>query len=366
MNIEPRTIFYIFISLSLIVSCECKNKPFKPEECLDYTVVVHPKEDTIYISEGGKVDLTLTIDGNNDDAKNAAYTLKKLEENSNKKGTFSLSSNETLHYGSNTLTYTAEETGKHCFCLTVEARKDDGKDTILKVGQCTINVEEQRLITYQTTAKVMERDCSKIEITISVDSKNNQSKINPNTDFCIEEVEWTTGIEGTVDIIPLKEGKNYLNFKIKDYSELRSNHIPELVLTLGGPGKARSKVTVDLNGIIEFHRFRARVLNEEEKNIDKVLSMPMDSDEDKESKKEELALILPRAEKLLSILEKDLAVPDSNVDTVDQAQLDTHATLNGLKREQCDKRQRRDRLIEKIEKIKSQFKACMIRAYRSH
>lgn len=99
-----------------LVSCGCTNREVRKfsnteeisntEATLDYTCNVSAKEDTIYVSEGGKVDLTLTINGNRDEAINAAYTLRKLGEEGNKKGHFSLSSNASLHYGENLLTYT--------------------------------------------------------------------------------------------------------------------------------------------------------------------------------------------------------------------------------------------------------------------
>lgn len=159
-----------------------------------------------------------------------------------------------------------------------------------------------------------------------------------------------------------ERGENFLNFEIKDCSRLRFNHIPELVLTLGGSGKARSKVTVDLDTAISVHRLKARLLqNQEEehllKKMDGALNMPIDSDEDKESKKVELASILLQAQNLLSSLKEDLAVLDRDV--TDKAQLNRRAALSSdvLISKKHEKRERCNRLIEKIKKINSQSNA---------
>lgn len=284
------------------------------EERTDYRCFIRPIKDTIYVSEGGRSDLVLTIDGDVNDLVGMSYTVENLEEEFNKSGNFSLLPHDTVYYGDNSLTYTTEEVGAHHLRFTIKASRNDA--TILRTLGCVINVQAQQYIPYQVTGELYKRAYNTVILTIS--DVGNQCPLTSSSNFHIENVDWTNGVSGYLTHLPLKLGVNKINFYIQDYSSLRFDRDHKLVLTLGGDARESKEVIIDIANFIAIKRIRDQAQQVDEggrilRELDEVLGISTNTMRCYYEEKPQLTSLLPQARFLLFLLEEDMKITENKL-----------------------------------------------------
>ena len=324
----PKLIFYVFVSLLLVVSCECKDMHVRrmPEEkdiAFKGEVKTNPskKTKTYYVPNESR-EIQLHLDSSDEEAKDAQFKILSWEVADGKKGTLDTSS---IRLGNNTLAYTPQEPGTHELTLKVAVEGEEGSAQILP---CTI---EAPAAEWQVAGHA--DNTGNIALTIANAPEEWRSE-----SWRITNSQLSEGLEGRIEPTELHYGENQFRINL-DQAVLTE---PYVLFTLQGPDTTPRTCRIDLTALCRAQL--SNTMSEEENasaerlaNVNQYIQeteasyhLPPETVTDpraNRTKQEEIATLLGRLTAFQTGYEENMEAFSSNLETLEQTQVNENLAV---------------------------------------